>query len=172
MLIASIVSLIISLLLQGLTTNFTNYTLNSLTIFQTIYVLINLIVIERYFESEKKYFILLIIFGLLMDITYSNTLILNVCIFIAIHYINKILISIFPYNIMITNVLSILSLIIYHITTFLFLIILGFDNYNILILLKVIASSIIMTIIYTTVLYYIFSIIYNKSDKKLVKDKY
>lgn len=171
MIIVSVISLIISLLIQGLVSNFIGYTIDNLSIFTTVYVLINLVVLQQYFESDKKFLILVIIFGMLCDIVYSNTFILCACIFVLIFYINKFISHILPYNVLMVNVFSILSIIIYHAVTFLFLIIFRFDGYGIFVLLKVIGCSIIMSIIYTTIIYYVILFFVRKFDLKVVRDK-
>ena len=170
MIILCIITSIISLLLQGLISNFQNYTLTNLSIFSAVYLLINFVVLQPYFDSSKKNIILIIIFGMIFDITYNNTIILSTFTFIAIFYINKILNIFFPNNLLTINIFSILSMIFYHILIFTFLSILSFDNYNISILLKVIASNIIMTIIYTSIMYYIVSKLYNKLNLKLIRE--
>ena len=166
----SIISLIFSLLLQGLASNFLGYTLNEISIFSAIFLLITLIVLQPYFESDKKFLKLLIVFGLLYDITYSNTLILCTSIFIVIFYINKILNFFFPNNVFTINIFSIISMIIYHSLTFAFLKILQYDSFNFIYLLKTILCNIIMTITYTTIVYYIIDYLYKRMNLKIIRD--
>lgn len=170
MIIVSVISLLFSLLIQGLMSNFFGYTIDNLSIFSAVYVLINLVVLMPYFEDNKKILIILIIFGLLMDMVYSNTCIFCTCIFLVIFYFNKMLNFFFPSNLLTINIFSILSMIVYHVLTFIFLVILKFDSYGILVLLKVIGCNIIMTIIYTTILYFLISFIYKKFDLKIVRE--
>jgi hypothetical protein len=172
MIIISVISLIISLFLQGLMSNFLGYTISNLSIFSTIYILVNIVVLQQYFENDKKSLILIIIFGMLFDIVYSNTFILSTCIFITLFYLNKLLSFFFPYNILTINVFSLLSVFIYHLITFIFLKILIFDSYGIINLIKILGCNIIMTLIYTTILYYIIGHIYKKFNLKIVRDKY
>lgn len=170
MIIVSVISLLFSLLIQGLMSNFFGYTIDNLSIFSAVYVLINLVVLMPYFEDNKKILIILIIFGLLMDMVYSNTCIFCTCIFLVIFYFNKMLNFFFPSNLLTINIFSILSMIVYHVLTFIFLVILKFDSYGILVLLKVIGCNIIMTIIYTTILYFLISFVYKKFDLKIVRE--
>ena len=170
MIIVSIISLLFSLFIQGLVSNFQGFTIDNLSIFSAIYLLITLVVLQPYFESDKKFLILILVFGMLLDITYSNTFILCTCIFVAIFYFNKLLNFFFPYNLFTVNLFSILSMIIYHVLTFLFLVLLKFDAYSILVLLKIIACNIIMTILYTSVMFFIIEFIYKKFRLKIVKD--
>ena len=82
MIIVSIISLVLSFFLQGLMSNFLGYSIDNLSIFSCVYVLINLVVLQPYFEDNKKFLILVIIFGFLMDLVYSNTCILCTYVFI------------------------------------------------------------------------------------------
>ena len=169
MIIVSVISLIISFLLQGLISNFVPFTINNLFILSTVFVLVNFVVLQEYYEDDKKFIILIIIFGILMDIVYNSTSLLSVFIFLVIFYVNKGLNFLLPYNIMTVNLFSIISIIIYHIITFLFLILLRFDSFSFMVLLKIIGCNIIMTIIYTSLLYYLIEIIVKKFDVKVVR---
>lgn len=171
MIIVCIVSLFISLLIQGLMSNFFGYTLDNLSIFSAVYVLINLVVIQQYFEDNKKNLIVVVIFGLLVDLVYNNTVLLSTCIFFVIYYLNKTFSLIFPYNLFTINIFSLVSMVVYHVITFIFLVLLRFDSYGILILFKVIGCNIIMTIIYTSFLYLLIDFIYKKFDLKLIREK-
>ena len=170
MIIVSVISLLFSLFLQGLVSNFQSYTMHGLSIFSAVYMLLTLVVLQPYFENDKKFLILIIIFGVLLDITYSNTFILCTCIFLAIFYLNKLLNFFFPYNLFTVNLFAVLSMVSYHILTFLFLVILNFDSYNIIILLKVIGCNLIMTIVYTSIMYYLIDFVYKKFKLKIIRE--
>lgn len=165
----SIIVLILSCFVQGMISNYLGYTYLDLSIFSTIYILIALLVIKPYFENEQKYFILLIIFGLLMDIVYTNTFILNTCLFIVIYYFTKFFHFFFPYNYMTINISNLLSIFIYHIITFLFLWLLRYDHYSLGMLLKILTHSIIMTLFYTSLVYEVVYLIQKKFQLKVVK---
>ena len=169
MVIISIVSLIVSFLLQGFMSNIFNFTISSLSIFSTIYLVVNIVVLKQYFEDDKKFLIIIIIFGLLMDIVYSDTVLFNVFIFIIIFYLNKFLSAFLPYNIMMINLFSLLSVTCYHLITFFFLRILNFDTYTLYVLCKIIACNVIMTIIYTSLLYVILGKLYKRFDLKIIR---
>lgn len=170
MILLSIISLIVSFLLQGLVSNFQNFTLNNYTMFSCTFLLINLVVLQQYYESDKKFLTIIIIFGLLFDIVYSNTLVLCTFIFIIIFYFNKLLNFFFPNNIFTINIFSLISIILYHIISFIILWGVNFESYNIIILLKVLLGSIIMTLLYTTIIYKIINNIYNKLNLKIIRN--
>lgn len=169
MMVVSVITLIISLLIQGLISNYVGYIFSDLTIFYTFYLLIALGIILPYFQNQKKYFILLVIFGFLIDIVYTNTFVLNVFIFIIVYFFNKLFYVILPYNLITINIGSIISIIIYHILSFIILFVVGYDTYSISMLLTAISHSIIMTILYASCLYLILDYIHKKFELREVR---
>lgn len=169
MITVSIVSLILSLLIQGVISNYISYALSNLSIFYTIYTLINLIVILPYFNNNKKYYIILAVFALLTDIAYTNTFGLHLFIFTIVYIFNKFFFSIVPYNLFTTIISSIISITIYHIISFIILFIVKYDSYNIYMLATAITHSIIMTIITSTIMYTVINFIYKKFELKEVR---
>ena len=164
--ILSIILLIISFLLQGLVSNFIG--VNS-SIFYTIYVLISLLIIYPHFENKKKYLILLFIFGLLMDLVYTNTTLLNVSLFFIIYYFSRMFHFFLPYNLLTINISNILSVFIYNIINFLMLAILRVDSYSFISLIKLLGSSILMSIIFTSIVYWLVNYLKKRLDLKEVK---
>ncbi len=170
MIVFSIILLIISFLLQGILSNFLAYTSGAISIFSTIYVLITLLLLYPYFENNKKKFlILLVIFGGLTDLVYCNTFLLNISIFYMIYKFSNIFHFFLPYNLFTINFSNLLSIFLYHILTFLLLSLLKYDNYTFLMLTKILSSSIIMTIIYTTISYLFIKLIREKKELKEIK---
>lgn len=169
MLVLSIITLLISTLIQGIISNYIGYTFNNLSWFLTVYPLINILILAPYFDNKKKYFALIVIFGLLTDIVYGNTFILNTSLFLACYQLSKFFHSFFPYNLLTINISNLLNIFFYHFVTFLILTVLRYDNYTWSILLKVLTHSIIMTIIYSSIVYLIISAINKKLELKEVK---
>lgn len=169
MMILSVIIVIISCLIQGTMSNYLGYTYVDLSLFSTIYILIALLILKPYFTNEKKYFILLIVSGIIMDIVYTNTFILNTCLFILCYYFSKTFHFFFPYNLFTINISNLLAIFLYHIVSFLFLFILQYDNYTIGVLLKILSHSIIMTIAYTSILYGITAFVQQKLQLREVK---
>lgn len=169
MIVISILITLFSLLLQGIVSNYLGYTYDSVSIFSTNYSLIALLILIPHFENKKKYFYLLIIIGLIVDIVYTNTFIFNTSLFVICYYISKLFHSFFPYNWLTTSVSNGLCVLSYHIVSFTFLRILTYDLYNISYLTKILSHSIFMTILYSNVIYFFITIIKNKFQLKNVK---
>ena len=79
-----IIYVLFSFLLEGFMSNIFASSLTDVSYFTTIYTVISFVVIYPYFYNKKKYYILLIIFGILFDALYTSTFIVNVFIFLGI----------------------------------------------------------------------------------------
>ena len=163
-----IVYTIISFLLDALTSNLINTTLNNPSIFNTIYSVICLVIIYNYFDNDNKYLKVLLILGILFDIVYTGTILLNIIIFLVIYIIIRIINDYIPNNLLTINIKSLLAIAIYHIMSYLILDIVHYDNFTSK-LLMILPRSIIMTIIYTSLSYVIFKKIYFKKYSKKIK---
>jgi len=157
----AIIYTIISFFLDGIISNYTNINLVDPSYLRTIFSVISLVIIFNYFDNEKKYLTILIPLGIIFDIVYTNTFLLNVVVFLVIYIILKQLDYFIPNNLFTINIKSIISISIYHTVTYIILIITHYNSYPINMLLTIIIRSLIMTIIYTTISYYIIKKIYN-----------
>lgn len=169
MMLLSVVLLIVSFLIQGLMSNFLGVTYFEISIFSTVYVLISLLLIYTYFENKKKYILLLFIFGWLVDLVYTNTLFLNVSLFFLVYNFSRVFHFFFPYNFLTVNISNILGIFIYHILTFLILIVLGVDNYSFMMIFKMLGCNILMTVIYTSISYFVINFLKQRLELKEVK---
>lgn len=167
MIVVSVINLIISTIIQSLISNYLGYTYQNLSIFFTIYTLISMLVIKPYIEDEKKYLIILVIFSFVIGITYTRAYFFNICLFLLCYLFTKLFHFLFPYNLLTINISTLFGIFIYHITTFIFFYLSKYGSclYDTKLLFKVLYSSIIMTIIYTSINYCVLSFIKNKQMK-------
>lgn len=149
--------------------NFFPSTLSNISLFTTIYTIIGLVILYPHFNNDKKFYLLAIICGILFDILYTSTLMFNFVIFIIIGIMIKILYNVFPENVFMTNLISFIVIMLYHILCFIILSLLSNISYDFMLLINIITHSIIMTIIYTSISYYVIKFIYNKYGIKYIK---
>ena len=162
--IIMIIYTIISFLLDGLTSNF----ISSNSYFGTIYSVIALVIIYNYFENDMKYLKILIPLGILFDIVYTNTFVLNIFLFLCIYLIIKKINIYIVDNLITISIKSLLAITIYHILSYLILLFAGYADYSFNLLLMILLKSIVMTIIYTTISYLLIKkIYYGKYFKKI-----
>lgn len=164
-----VIYLLFSFILEAFMSNFFVSTFSDMSYFTTIYTVISLVIIYSYFYNHKKYYILVVIFGILFDFLYTSTFLVNVFIFLLLTIIIKILNNIVPENIVMINFISITSVICYHALSFIILSITGSIDYSIVLLGKIIIHSIVMTIIYTSISYLIVKYLFNGFDLKEIK---
>lgn len=164
--IVAIIYVITSFLLDGLMSNLLPFNLVDPSYLKTIYSIISIVIIYNYFDNKQKYLKILIVLGIFFDIVYTNTFILNVVVFLVIYIILSIVDYIIPTNIITINIKSISCIFLYHILTYIILLLANYNDYSIKLLGIILLRSIIMTIIYTTISYLIMNKIY---DNKLIK---
>ena len=167
--VISIILLIISFLLESFMSIYFPAYYISPSIFTTLYTLITLVVIYPYFSNEKKYYLLLTTFAILLDIVYTSTILLNIVGFFIISLIIKILNNIISYNVFTSCLVSIISVISYHILSFIILTILNINSYSLSNLFTIIYSSILGTIIYSIIVYLVSKILFKKYDLVSIK---
>ena len=160
---------IISFFLQGIISNYLNYTISNPSLLSTIYTIITIIIVSKYFDDERKYYFLAFILGLLYDLVYTNTFVLNAILFFTIALIARYFTNLLSDNIISVNIISLASIFIYHILSFIILGIISYNTYNIKLLLIICTHSIIMTLIYTTIMYLLSNYISTKIEIKLIR---
>ena len=113
--IIAIISVFISFLLDNFFSNNIAYSITSPSWFSTIYTLICLIVIFPYFYNQKKYLYILIFCGILFDIVYTGTFLVNVVVFILLYFIVKKINFWLPNNLLMANIVSFMGIVLYHV---------------------------------------------------------
>ena len=145
--IISIIYLVISLVLEVVMSNFFYSTLSDVSLFTTIYTVVGLVIIYPYFNNDKKYFLLVMICGVLFNILYTGSFVYTFLMFIIIGVIIKLLYNVFPENVFMTNLISILVITAYHVFSLVILNVMSTTNYAFILLINIVLGSILMTII-------------------------
>lgn len=167
--IITVIYLILSFILDNLMSYIIPSSLGDVGYFNTIYIIISFVIICSYFSNEKKYYLLILIFGLLFDVLYTGTFIFNMIIFVLLGIIIKIFNSYFPVNVFTINVNSIISIFSYHILSFIILNLVSGISYGFITLIHILIGSIVMTIIYTSISYFVMGYIYKRFNIKYIK---
>ncbi len=167
--IISVIYLVISLILEVVMSNFFPSTLTNVSLFSTIYTIIGLVILYPHFNNDKKFYLLVIICGILFDVLYTSTFMFSLVIFFSVGILIKVLYNIFPENIFMTNLISFICILSYHLLSFVLLSLFGGISYDIINFINIILGSIIMTIMYTTISYYVINYFFNKLGIKYIK---
>jgi len=145
-----------NLFFSNLLTNYLPYLISNLSFFSFSLSLTSLVLLYPFFNNDnKKYLIYAGILGLVIDILVSNTLFLNVGVFILMGAIVVFANQFFINNPMNDSFLAMGILLIYNILIFLILNIIDYNNFSFLELYNVVVSNVLITFIYTFVMFHI-----------------
>ncbi len=140
-----------------------NSFLSPLIIFTT------LIILEPYFKKHKnRYLIYTFTIGLIYDIVYTGTYLMNASMFLIIGIFVRLINKNTPNNFLITIIELIILICTYRFLCFIFLSIIGFIKFNLSIYFESVYTSIILNLIYGILLYFILYFISKKFNIKRI----
>jgi rod shape-determining protein MreD len=166
MIIIIIIIFIISLLLDGVLTNYLPYLVNDLSLFTPLLTLTSIFIIYPFYKKrEKNYFITVFIIGIIYDLFYTNMLFFNAILFLIIGIITKFIYK--NFNITYIKLIIYLTIIItiYESLTCLILIIFNLVPVTLYKLFYKISHSLLLNIIYGEILLLIINLIPKKYKK-------
>ena len=155
--------LIVSILLDGVLTNFLPYLVNDLSIFTPLLTVVSIFIIyplNR--KKETKFFILIFIVGIIYDLLYTNLLFLNGLLFVLIALLSKVIYKNFETSYFKLIIYTILIIIVYESVYAGILFIYRVVPITFYKLIYKISHTLILNVIYTEILY----LIINKLPKK------
>ena len=164
--IISLIIIIVSLLLDGILSNFLPYLYTNLSIFTPLFTLVSIFMIYPFFKKkEKTYFILIFIVGIIYDLLYTNLLFFNGVLFITIGLLIKYIYKTYeitPLRLILYIIILITS---YEFLTSLVLLIYNVVEFTFYKVFYKIINSLVLNIIYSEIIYLIIKIIPNKYKK-------
>lgn len=162
MLIGLIV-LTISFFLDGTVSNYLPFAYDQLYLLKTMFTIISLIVIFPYFNhNDKKYYQVAILFGLLYDVVYTNSFPLNTILFLLLAlFIKKIneMVAYHYFNVLITTFTTIVFADLINVMV---LNIINYTNINLYAFLYKIGNSLLINLIYISIIYIILEFVSHK----------
>ena len=162
----SIIITIISLLLDGLLTNYLPYLVGDLSLFTPLLTVVSIFVIYPFFrKKEKNYFSFIFILGIIYDLFYTNLLFFNAILFLIIGLITKYIYKNFEVNSIRLILYTIILVTSYESITGLILYIYNMVPITMPKVIYKITHSLIINIIYIEIVYFII----NKIPKKYKK---
>lgn len=160
-------TLAISFFLDGFVSTLVPFTMNNLFLLTAFFAIVSLVVLYPYYNHNDKQFLLsCFIIGLLYDIVYTDTLLLNATLFLLVGLFIKLINQIFTNSILNVGIISFIVLIVYHLLTYLFLKIVGYGDINSIFLVHIILKSFLLNVGYSTILYFVLDRV---SDKYKIK---
>ena len=161
--IFGIIVTVISFLIDSFLSNYLYVSVSNNNIFIPMFTLLSFIITLPYFNNQSNnYLISCFIFGLIYDITFTNTLLLNAALFTLIGFVIILLDNGLSNNYFNSIIKMLIVIIIFDSLTYVILLMLDYIDYNILDLLLKIAKSLLLNFIYITVFYFCTNVIAKK----------
>lgn len=152
MMMVSVVT-VLSFLLEGIVSNIVGITSTWLV---PLFSIVSLIIIYPYFNHEEENFLkVCFAVGLFYDLVYTDTLVVNACIFTFIGFFIRWLNSWMSNHAISVLFITFLTIFVYRILMYLILIVVGFLPFDLNTLVTSITSSLLLNLIYAEVLYLI-----------------
>ncbi len=86
----SIIVIIVSIIFDGILTNFLPYLVNDLSIFTPLFTVVSIFIIYPFFRKDiKKYYLTAFLIGIIYDLFYTNLLFFNAILFLIIAAISR-----------------------------------------------------------------------------------
>lgn len=152
--------LVISFLLESIISNF----IDMFSIFNPLFTLTTLVILYPYFSKKKEYFKMCLLFGLLYDLVFSNTLFINATLFVVVGLFTKLINYYLSNNIINNSIILIINIIIFRTSTYIILVLADILKFNIFSLFRSIYSSILLNLLYSIIIYFV-------SQKYIAKKK-
>ena len=164
--IISLIIIIVSLLLDGILSNFLPYLYTDLSVFTPLLTLVSIFMIYPFFKKkEKKYLIIIFIVGIIYDLFYTNLLFFNGVLFVTmgllIKYIYKTY-EITPLRLVLYIIILVTA---YESLTGLILLIYNIVPVTFYKIFYKIINSLLLNIIYSEIIYLIIKLIPEKYKK-------
>lgn len=161
-----IIIILVSLLLDGILTNYLPYLVNDLSLFTPLFTLVSISLLYPYYrKKEKEFFIMIFITGIIYDLFYTNLLFIDGLLFLLIAYISKFIYRNYELNYFRLIIYIILMVIIYESSLALIILIFNLVPVTISKLLYKISHSIIINVIYGELIYLILNLLPKKYKK-------
>ena len=156
----AIIIMIISLLLDGLLSNYLPYLVNDLSLFTPLFTLISIFIIYPFYRKrEKEYFIHIFILGIIYDLLYTNLLFFTGVIFVIVGLIIKFIIKNYELGYLKILLYMVIIIVLYESITVLFLGIYNVIPISFNKLIYKISHSLIINLIYGELLFIIIKIL-------------
>lgn len=160
----SLIIMIISLILDGILSNFLPY--NDLSLFTPLLTIVSIFLIYPFYKKkETNYFITIAILGIIYDLFYTNLLFFNAALFLIIGYITKIIYKNLEISVIKLIIYLITIITIYELATAAIIFIFNLVPITMTKVIYKITHSLLLNIIYGEVVYIILKIIPKKYKK-------
>lgn len=155
--------IILSLLLDGIITNYLPYLVNDLSLFTPLLTVVSLFIIYPFYrKKESKYFATAFILGIAYDLLYTNLLFFNAILFLIIALVTYLIYKNFELSFFRLILYITVIIILYEVITALIILVFNLTPITVEKLIYKINHSLISNIIYAEIIYILLKLIPKK----------
>lgn len=160
---APIIIIIVSLILDGILSNFLPYLVNNLSLFTPLLTVVSIFLIYPFYRKNlKKYYLISFLTGIIYSLLYTNLLLYDAIIFFLIAYFSKYLYKMLRINYLNIIFQVIILIIVYELLNVLIITIFNLVPMNLYKIIYKISHSLILNIIYSELLLLIINLLPKK----------
>lgn len=164
--IISTIVILISFILDGVLSNFLPYLVGNLSLFTPMFTIVSLILIYPFFQKRiKNYFIIAFVLGTLYDLFYTNLLLFNAILFLAVAVLIMYLYKYVEMNYINIILYVVLIITVYELLTVFCIVLFQLVPISFAKVIYKISHSLILNIIYVEIIYFIINMIPKKYKK-------
>lgn len=166
----STIIIVFSFVLDGLLSIYKEPIVLNILSFKPLFTIVSLVLISPFFYKHSwSYYKVCIITGLVYDLLYTNTLILNALLFLLIGFIIRKIYSFFNSSLISGILLNLIIISFYHVISYIILFFIGYLSFNIIDL-----SYHFLGVLITNTIYYIimFLLVRFFNHDRHIRDKY
>ena len=161
-----IIIMIISLLLDGILSNFLPYLVNDLSYFTPLFTVTCIFIIYPFFrKQEKKYYLILFVLGIVYDLFYTNLLFFHGSIFVVLGFLSYLIQKNFGLSYLKNIWISLVIITAYEGITVAFLLLYNMVPVTFNTFVYKLNHSLLLNIIYAEIVYFIIKILPKKFRK-------
>lgn len=161
--------LVFSFLLEGFVSNYQVFTLVNPSMFSTIYVLVSLVIVAKYFEEVKKILVIAMVVGLVYDLIYTGVFPLHMCLFPFITFCSYKVHDLVSDTVVNSVLMALIFVMFYHVLLYIIFMLVDYIDYSHLLLFKIMGHSILMTGLYAIFNYYVLKYFFKKLDIRIIR---
>ncbi|MBO5138806.1 MAG: rod shape-determining protein MreD [Bacilli bacterium] len=167
--VASIIIVLVSLLLDGLLTNYLPYLVGDLSLFTPLLTVVSIFIVYPYFyKNNKLYFIFSFVSGLVYDLFYTNLLFVDGILFLIVAFLTVKMTANIQINAF--NVLyeTLIVIIVYEVLFAILIVVFNLVPITLSKVLYKISHTLLLNIIYTEIIYFILKSFNRKYFRKSI----
>ena len=161
-----IIIMIISLLLDGILTNFLPFMVNDLSLYTPLFTVVSIFFLYPFYrKNNKKYWLIVFTLGIVYDLFYTNLLFLNAILFLGVAYVSKVIYKNYEVDFIKLIIYLVIIIVVYESMTGIIIFLYHLVPVTFEKVIYKISHSLLLNIIYGEIIYFLLKVVPKKYKK-------